>query len=820
MILEFLVDHQLNLMLMLSGICGMLAIFVCFIKVLSFKRKISLMALEISACMLLIFERYAYAYRGDISMTGYKMVRISNFMVFFLTLFVIFSFNHYLMDLFKNEGEVRRIPVRLHAVNVLSILGEILIIISQFTGFYYTFDEYNRYQRAPGFIVCYVIPFAILLIQLSVIIQYYDRLIRGVRMSLLLFTVIPLAGSLVQIFAYGLSLTSITMVGMVVLLFIFAILDLSSSVERAKNIEIEFLKKEQKDIQVLFEQTTQALATAIDAKDKYTHGHSTRVAEYSRKIAELAGKTQAECDEVYFAGLLHDVGKIGIPSSIINKDGKLTDEEYAEIKKHPSIGEQILSGITKSPYLSIGAHYHHERYDGRGYPEGLKGEDIPDIARIIAVADAYDAMTSKRSYRQTIPQDKVREEIVKGTGTQFDPKYAKIMIHILDLDSEYELKERDEVKELSGKSQLKFDELCSGISEGIHVTPKKIKIRFLSTTDRNYLRKECIPSLIVFDALDGRTHFDEKKAEMLYVEYCRIRFDGETECLEARKIRTEKTVIKEKTDSPELSEKGIIYEVEACKFKDHVMLTVSNEFEVYTHIIALPDSARFAYIGLTGEHCTISNISIDNSEEEIDENAIPRIAEEITYIDGPEGDVPNVQINGWCLDASQGIAIKDGMKVTFHTMSLPTARLIWHTAYIELFYSKDALVNGKDFSQFALIRIDGEAWDTHEGVESKTRIDKSEDFEGWDAWKEINKKGMDVEVLFRRKGNKITVITENCGISIKSVITIQDEFPEIYMALTGDQCAITNIRSVNKKITEIIEGIKTTNVPGTGSEKE
>ena len=175
--------------------------------------------------------------------------------------------------------------------------------------------------------------------------------------------------------------------------------------------------QEHKNLLRLFEQTATSLANAIDAKDEYTRGHSTRVAEYSKKIAEQAGKSPSECEDIYYVALLHDVGKIGISEAIINKDGKLTDEEYEEMKKHPVVGNQILSGITEYPYLSIGAHYHHERYDGKGYPDRLKGEDIPEIARIISVADAYDAMTSKRSYRKSIPQVMVREEIVKGSGT-------------------------------------------------------------------------------------------------------------------------------------------------------------------------------------------------------------------------------------------------------------------------------------------------------------------------------------------------------------------------------------------------------------------
>ncbi|MBQ6674741.1 MAG: HD domain-containing protein, partial [Ruminococcus sp.] len=120
---------------------------------------------------------------------------------------------------------------------------------------------------------------------------------------------------------------------------------------------------------------------------------------------------------------------------------KLTDEEYDVIKSHPVKGMQILSKITRFPDLTIGAHYHHERYDGKGYPEGLKGEEIPEIARIIAVADAYDAMSSKRSYRDVLPQEIVRNEIENGLGTQFDPKFGKIMLGLIDEDKEYNMRE-------------------------------------------------------------------------------------------------------------------------------------------------------------------------------------------------------------------------------------------------------------------------------------------------------------------------------------------------------------------------------------------
>ena len=443
-VISFLTQHQLDIMMVLSGICGAMAVFACVTKTLSEKRKLSIILLELGAMLLLIADRKAYTFRGDVSTLGYWMVRISNFMVFSMTLFVIYAFNMYLIDLFSNEGNLKTIPRRLSGAKVGLICGESLIVISQFTGLYYTFDEMNRYQRSPGFVICYLFPLTILLLQLSVIVQYQKKLNKGIKISLLLFTITPLLASILQIFTYGVSLTNITMVGLAIVLFVFDLLDMNAAVDRAHRLEVDYLQEESQIMQLMFEQTTQALANAIDAKDAYTRGHSMRVAQYSKRIAELSGKSKRECEDIYYAALLHDVGKIGVAGHILNKDKRLTDEEYDEIKHHPIMGAHILSGITTSPYLSQGAYYHHERYDGAGYPEGLKGENIPECARIIAVADTYDAMTSKRSYRGPMPQQEVRRELEKGAGTQFDPKFAQIMIDMIDHDTEYQMKEQGE----------------------------------------------------------------------------------------------------------------------------------------------------------------------------------------------------------------------------------------------------------------------------------------------------------------------------------------------------------------------------------------
>ena len=209
-----------------------------------------------------------------------------------------------------------------------------------------------------------------------------------------------------------------------------------------RNLSQEVEKKTEEN-EKLFMHVVHSLADAIDAKDTYTNGHSGRVAKYSKEIARRYGYSEKAQSDIYMMGLLHDVGKIGVPDAVINKPAKLTDEEFAMIKNHPAMGSRILKNIKEMPALATGARWHHEKYGGGGYPDGLSGNDIPEEARIIAVADAYDAMSSRRSYRDVLPQEVVRGEIEKGKGTQFDPKFADIMLSMIDEDTEYTMKEAD-----------------------------------------------------------------------------------------------------------------------------------------------------------------------------------------------------------------------------------------------------------------------------------------------------------------------------------------------------------------------------------------
>ncbi len=543
-------------------------------------------------------------------------------------------------------------------------------------------------------------------------------------------------------------------------------------------------------LQALTRDVITAFANSIDAKDKYTHGHSSRVAEYARILAKMNGKGDEECDEIYYAGLLHDIGKIGVPESIITKEGKLTSEEYEMIKQHPVLGAQILGSITEFPYLGVGARSHHERYDGKGYPDGLKGADIPEYARIIAVADAYDAMSSKRSYRDPIPQQKVREELVKGTGTQFDPEYARIMLHLIDEDLEYSMSEREESSEFDGSCELIVNEYRSSVSDGVLITPCMTTISFSIMSSEESSGAYPVPSIILFDSLDARVHNDPKEIKDLnYYEYGEIDFDYQAITIGARKIRVET----KEEGSPDIRHQGD-FRIEAVRVKDHALVRILGKEKTGEIVVALPDNSRFLYLGLSGEHVHYRNIKTVKDETETPADRIPRIAEEISYINVPAGDIPNVQIDGYRTAHSKGIPIKDGLKVTFHAQCLPTARLVWHCPFIDIFISDSGLVEDDTYSDLAFSRFDGECWQCDENVSVGLNVTTTGDFDGWDTWKEFNKEGYDTEVRFAVEGNRITIRTENAGILVDNTVIIYNTDKTVYAALTGDQVALTNIR--------------------------
>lgn len=224
---------------------------------------------------------------------------------------------------------------------------------------------------------------------------------------------------------------------------------IESAIKSVKQMdEIKRINEKLEDSKEQLEQAyldmVQTLRYTVEAKDSYTRGHSDRVSEYSVLIGEKLGLPAEQIKTLRIGGLFHDIGKIGIPDSILLKPAKLTDEEYSQIKNHPSIGAHILGSAAIFQDIIPIVKHHHERYDGNGYPSKLKGEEIPYLARIAAVADTFDAMTSRRSYRGPIDVEHVKEEIKRCEGTQFDPQIAEVFIEILNNDF-------DKIKEIQEK---------------------------------------------------------------------------------------------------------------------------------------------------------------------------------------------------------------------------------------------------------------------------------------------------------------------------------------------------------------------------------
>lgn len=263
-------------------------------------------------------------------------------------------------------------------------------------------------------------------------------------------------------------------IGMIILLFVNIIRTLRNLQDmelHRQKIEVEKSKQQTERISL---QMMQTLATTIEAKDEYTRGHSYRVAEYAALIAKELGWSQDEIINLKHAAHLHDIGKIGIPDSVLNKPTQLTEDEDNLLKKHTIIGAEILKDVTLIPHVAEVTRNHHEHYDGSGYPDGLAGTEIPIYARIIAVADCYDAMNSRRIYRNALSQDEIYEEILKNKGTQFDPEIADIFLTLL---TENQIPDLDDFSESSSAThdsvatqmQELFDQFRLAISKDVEI---------------------------------------------------------------------------------------------------------------------------------------------------------------------------------------------------------------------------------------------------------------------------------------------------------------------------------------------------------------
>lgn len=363
---------------------------------------------------------------------------------------LLFSLYGWLISYIRQKIDISpnwlRVGIALSAIQVLIALAAPIIRIAYI-------DADNYYQRGKLFPLTQVCPYIVYVLSLYLMIRYRRAFKKRERIYLGIFIVIPLFAELIQVMTYKYSTLNVACSLGLIMVFTFIQSERKLDDEYKvrgqiidENKRLEELQQYQEN---LSSQLIDVLCSTVEAKDQYTRGHSQRVAQYAREIMYRMGGDEKVLQEVYYIGLLHDVGKISIDDSIINKKGRLTEEEYEQIKLHTVAGYQILKHVDVIPDLAIGARWHHERYDGTGYPNGLAGDNIPLIARIISVADAYDAMTSNRSYHKIMPQSVVREEISRGMGRQFDPAIARIMLEMIDEDIQYDMKQSNQNKVVS-----------------------------------------------------------------------------------------------------------------------------------------------------------------------------------------------------------------------------------------------------------------------------------------------------------------------------------------------------------------------------------
>jgi len=397
----------------------------------------------ISNIFMTLGDVFDNALRGSTSAVAYYLEVFFSIILYFIGVaLLMFTICGWIENFIVSRVKISKWWMKI--TSIMMVCQLILACTMPITKFCYIERATNTFSRSNIFYLTIVFPYIIYVLLICMICKYYKAFHKRELIFLGGFVTVPMFADVVQIMnGKYLILCPAVSLGIIVLtLFIQQEREREkeqqmNEVVITKNQKLEEMRTRQ---ETLNQQLIDVLCGAVEAKDIYTRGHSMRVAEYAREIMyRLGGDEQAQ-EEVYCIGILHDIGKISIKDEIINKKEHLTDEEYEQIKLHTIAGYQILRGVNIIPDLAVGARWHHERYDGSGYPNGLAGENIPLIARIISVADAYDAMASTRSYHEGMTQSYVREQIAKGMGTQFDPKIAQIMLDMIDDDLSFEMR--------------------------------------------------------------------------------------------------------------------------------------------------------------------------------------------------------------------------------------------------------------------------------------------------------------------------------------------------------------------------------------------
>ncbi len=603
-------ENQLDIMLVLCAFCGLMAILLLITRFLPRRKKWILVMMELTSMILLAFDRTAYIYRGDGSDLGFVMVRVSNFMVFFLTSAIVLCFNLYITDLLLTDGHLEKMPRRLIIAQFGAIAGMLLAVISAFSGLYYYFDENNVYHRGDGFLIAYLIPVIIPILQYTVILQYRKLFSRLIYFSLTLFIFVPIIFGIMQVFTYGISLVNMAMALVSIALYIFVYLEINNEVISAHKVEVANLEKEHQSMRRLFDQTATSFVTKEDNNDA------------------------------------------------------------------PSIESEITC----------------------------------------------------KDYRENVT--------------------------------------------------------C-----GIHVTENEKVIHFFCEKMPSKENACSAPSIILFDSYDKHVHDNDKAIKAYgYLEYGEAWFDGNYVSTSARNME-----VKVREDSLDPSLKENEYRITAKRYEDHVSIIMSDHVRTVDIIMALPYNSKAAYIGLTGENCKIHDITVEKTGKKTAEGEIREIVSKISYINRLESDLKNVQIDRFRSASTSAIPVKDEALIEFHSMSLPSATLVWHCPYVVIFSSKDGRVDGEDYREYALIKLNGEIDGDDALARNQFYMKKTDDFPGWDSWKEKNKKGMEYSISLRKRGNKVVLNATNLGVEVRNTTVLPSD-EAVYAALTGDEIAITDIR--------------------------
>ena len=368
--------------------------------------------------------------------------------------YVAFSITGYLFFLYVNSYIYNRSERHVYSLvnNIILVMSSVVTVVLTMTRQVMVIEPDGTVTREAMHTIMYVAPVFFTFYALITIILNYKKFDLKVRVLFLITFVTAIVLVLWQTLFLPKFLLDgfIIMCCLLILMFALETPDyekLSEATKKLENLqkdlekEVEHqtakAKERSRMIEELTLQTMMTLARTIDARDPNVNGHSLRVADMSQRLAKALGMSDEECRNIYYIGLLHDIGKIAVSDSILYNPDKLTTEEYELVKQHTLAGAKILSDITIMPEIATGARWHHERYDGHGYPDGLKGENIPLVARIICVADSYDAMVAQRRYGRRFTQEEAREEIKRGSGKQFDPEVAGKMVGIIDDDKDF-----------------------------------------------------------------------------------------------------------------------------------------------------------------------------------------------------------------------------------------------------------------------------------------------------------------------------------------------------------------------------------------------